>query len=110
MRTINFTSNFNNKLDCQCFITIRSDYYNDIKVGSICQIALNKNVLYNAQLLAVKPFKLGSLNEFVSCLDTGYSVAETIAMIRKMYNNKITLNDTMYLLLFARVPSESQAL
>ena len=79
---LNFSYNWNQKLDNKAFTTIRRTEY---PKGQSIKIYLNKVYLKSALIVAVKPFKLHQLNEFMSYLDTGYSVDECKEIIRKMY-------------------------
>lgn len=87
MNDLRFSYNWNNKLDCKCFTTIRlSDKY---KAGDEFKIILDTakdlEVKGTAEILAVKEFNLDNLNDFISYLDTGYSVDECRKIILRMY-------------------------
>lgn len=80
-----FSHNFNNKLDNDCFTTLR--LRNDFKylLGEKMEVRLNgisKGVIY---IEDVKHLKIESINEFVARLDTGYSREKCIEMIKTMY-------------------------
>lgn len=88
MNLLKFSTNWNNKLNCTCFSTIRkkSDKY---KVGESFKIMvrndafgeiLQDGLMYcdfgNATILTVSEFCLVDLNNSTSYLDSGYSAAE----------------------------------
>lgn len=84
MDIIKFSTNWNNKLDCKCFTTIRlmSKKY---AISNVYDIEL-KNVLHSrAQIVNICYTILDNLNDFNCYLDTGYSVEETKNIFKKMY-------------------------
>ena len=86
-KTINFFQNWNNKLSCDYFTTIRPDwdYY---KKGEIYTIVLNKIFQYEGQILEIRRFYLKDLNQYMSFLDAGLSPELLRAQIVKMYPKK----------------------
>lgn len=84
---IKFSYNWNNKLNCKSYTTIRP--YNSIKyVLNFCyKIILNNEYLHTAQIVDIKNFKLKDITNFIAYIDTGYSKEETINIIQKMYKN-----------------------
>jgi hypothetical protein len=93
MNEIVFTYNWNKKLDCRCFTSIRlSDRY---KVGDKYKIVLKPGRKLSgdmvikgiAEILEIKQFYLVQLNTFIAYLDTGYSIAECRKIIERMYPN-----------------------
>jgi len=87
METINFSTNWNNKLTNRAFTTIR--IHNDRKyyVGGEYQITLKNKPLGVAKLIKKHTITVNKLTDCMSYLDTGYSVPETINIISKMYPN-----------------------
>lgn len=85
METIPFSYNWNNKLDCKAFTTIR--IFNPAKhvVGNRVQAVLKGESKGEGTIMDVKPFLLEKLNPFMSYLDTGYSVEECRNIIVRMY-------------------------
>lgn len=85
MLLLPFSYNWNNKLDCKAFTTIR--IYNPTvhipgtKVDPIFK-GISKGI---GKIMEVKPFHLANLNPYISYLDTGYSVEECKGIILKMY-------------------------
>lgn len=85
METISFSFNWNNKLECNAFTTIR--IYSERKhvQGALFHVKLkgvDKGII---RLEEVKPFHLANLNSFIAYLDTGYSVENCTQIIHKMY-------------------------
>lgn len=92
-KNVRFSTNWNNKLDCKCFTTIR--LHNDKKyvVGEIYDIYLNDEYRGPAKLLEKRKLHLQKINEFIARLDTGYSAAETKGILKKMYKKDNPLLD-----------------
>lgn len=82
---IPFSFNWNNKLDCLAFTTIR--IYNPHKhvKGYRVKCILSKTKQFYGRIAEVKPFLLDKLNPYMAYLDTGYSVEECKALLLKMY-------------------------
>lgn len=78
-----FSYNWNNKLDCNCFTTIRLD--GKWQVGQKVIIKLKGADKGKATIKEVKPFYLKNLNPYISFLDTGYDVTECRNIILRMY-------------------------
>jgi len=87
-RELDFTTNWNNKLNCDCFTTLR--LFNPIKhcVGNRFSIRLRGFHKGYANLIAVRTILLDGINDFAARLDTGYSAKECQEVIRTMYKNK----------------------
>ena len=88
--TINFSTNWNNKLDCMAFTTIRLRNSNKYQIGREYRILLKKKFKKNARIEAIKTIHYNQINEFIAHIDTGYSAHETKNIIQKMYS-KINL-------------------
>ncbi|NQU34246.1 MAG: hypothetical protein HQ521_13530 [Bacteroidetes bacterium] len=87
MNSITYSYNWNNKLDCLAFTTIRLRNDNKYFVGAIKECYLHKKYHSKVKIIAIKHFLLSDLNEFMAYIDTGYSREQTIAIIKKMYKN-----------------------
>ena len=87
--TIRFSYNWNNKLNCTAFTTIRLHNPIKYKVNQEYIIELDgKKKQYSAIVKSISIFKLKQLNEFMAHIDTGYSMNETKEILMKMYKNK----------------------
>ena len=79
---LEFSYNWNNKLQCNVFTTIRlADY----PVGKRFNVFLKGEFLYTATIIEKVERKLSTLNNFICYLDTGYDVVETRNIITRMY-------------------------
>lgn len=86
MQSLNFSSNWNNKLSCKVFTTIRLS--NRFNIGSVVDVKLKGKSLCSAKCTGKKKMKLSSINEYIAGIDTGYSADECKKVIRTMYSNK----------------------
>jgi uncharacterized protein YqfB (UPF0267 family) len=101
MATIRFSYNWNNKLAGKAFTTIRLMDHKRYRIGETYEVFLAKgkedNFLCYAEIEDIKHFKLADLNNFMSYIDTGYSVDECRNMIRTMYKNRVKDWEKQYL-------------
>jgi hypothetical protein len=88
METIRFSYNWNNKLTNAAFTTLRLHNPAKYKRSGRFRIECNGQLRGIAELKAVRTFKISALNEFVTFLDTGYNVPETVNLLQTMYKNK----------------------
>ena len=91
MDTTKFSTNWNKKLNCDYFTTLRLKNPEKYKVGARHKIKLQeRGVLRDygiAEIIDVKNIRLHQLNTFICGLDTGYSVDETKQLLHTMYKN-----------------------
>lgn len=87
---INFSYNWNNKLNCKAFTTIRLRNANKYQIGKEYNILLKKQLLKSAIIEDIKTIYYNQINEFIARVDTGYSAEETKNILKKMYS-KINL-------------------
>jgi hypothetical protein len=105
---IEFSFNWNGKLDCKSFTSIR--VHNDRKyvTGNIYHVVLKRNKVTEydyglAKLIDKKVFRMRDLNEWMARLDTGYGKEETLKIIRTMYKWAVPETQFDYLL-FSKNP------
>jgi uncharacterized protein YqfB (UPF0267 family) len=85
MRNILFSYNWNNKLECKAYTTLRLHQPEKYVVGETYDIILKDEVLHTATIIDVKPLRFDQLNEFIAYLDTGYNLQECQNIIKRMY-------------------------
>lgn len=85
---LNFSTNWNNKLNCQCFTTIRLHNPKKYFIGAVFRVFLKGFLKGRAEVVGVKICTLKDINEYVARLDTGYSAAECRKIIQTMYKGK----------------------
>lgn len=85
MNKLEFSANWNNKLDCKCFTTIR--IYNPTKhyKGATFEVFFKNQYKSKVAVLSVGIIKINDLTDYICYLDTGYSKSETFEILRKMY-------------------------
>jgi len=88
VQNLRFSYNWNNKLCCKYWTTMR--LYNPKKyvVNTTYRVYLKDEYLGIAQLTGVRKTKSAKLNAFVCGIDTGYSVAKTQKVLNSMYKGK----------------------
>lgn len=88
MKKLNFSYNWNNKLNCNAFTTIRLYYDGRFNINDEYEITLKGEHFKYAKVVGIKTFKLPQLNDFMAYIDTGYDAQKTKDIIKKMYSNK----------------------
>lgn len=103
MEKLEFSTNWNNKLDCKCFTTIR--LFNTAKhfKGNQFEVFLQKKYKTKVEVLSVGLIKINSLTDFLCYLDTGYSRLETIEILEKMYPHVDFLKKHLAILLLKKI-------
>lgn len=87
-----FTRNWNGKLNCECFTTIRLHNPAKYFIGAVKRIKLEKTFKGKATVIAMQGFLLDQLTEFTARIDTGLSATECKTMIRNMYRNNARID------------------
>lgn len=92
IKEIRFSYNWNNKLNCKLFTTLRRFNQEKYQAGEIYHIILKNRDRWvtdfgRAVAVDVKAIKGADLNEFICGLDTGYSVKETKVILCRMYKS-----------------------
>jgi hypothetical protein len=85
---IHFSINWNRKLQCKFFTTIRLCNYAKYHLGRIYKIFRAENYCYDARVESIRYCTIDQLPDFTCYLDTGYSKEETIGIFKKMYLQK----------------------
>lgn len=86
---LSFTHNWNGKLFCSCFSTIRLRNDPRYYVGAEFDVQLKKQSLGLGVIRSITHFKLPRLNESMARLDTGYDAHEARQLIHTMYKNRV---------------------
>lgn len=103
MDNLEFSYNWNKKLFCRCFTTMRLRNDSKFFPGAELHCTLKTNMefkdLGTVRVLDVKHFKINQINEFVARIDTGYSAEECKNILRTMYKNMPGLESTDFSLI-----------
>jgi hypothetical protein len=70
-KILKFSTNWNNKLNCTVFSTIRKHTHN-VNIGDICDIELKGAVIKHAQCIHTEVMPFRDLNWATLAVDTGY--------------------------------------
>ncbi|MEZ4925554.1 MAG: hypothetical protein R3A50_04710 [Saprospiraceae bacterium] len=106
MNSLTFSYNWNNKLNCSYFTTLRLS--GRFQVGEwVLVYDKNKN-LGRHRIEDKKRIKIKQLNSWICGLDSGYTVAETIRVLERMYPNQIKPETEIYLYLVRKPVKEEQ--
>jgi hypothetical protein len=84
---IGFSYNWNNKLSCRAFTTIRLHNPSKYILNERYYIRLKSNEIGTGQIVAINDFLLKNLTTTVAYIDTGYCKEECTKIINKMYSN-----------------------
>lgn len=106
----NFSTKWNNKLECDYFTTLRvSDRY---QVGDTGMITLKNQPLFIGEIIAKNELKLAAqpslYHDLVAYLDTGYKWNDTVEIIKKMYGIENTTGKLIYLYLIHKTKKTIQ--
>ena len=100
---LKFSFNWNGKLSCAAFTTIRlynpKKYYQD----NVYNVYLKDELVGTAQLIGIRRTQLSKLNEFVARLDTGYSLGQCRKVIGSMYGKDKDHELGLYLFKWVKV-------
>jgi len=80
---ITFSYNWNNKLDCACYTTLRLSGRHH--VGDKLEVWMDGKPHHRAIVRCRHVLTLDTISETVALIDTGYTREECIKIIRRMY-------------------------
>lgn len=108
MLAIKFITNWNGKLDNKAFTTLRVHDPLRHRESYLYSVVVKNRFYTRAKILAVKTIKLNDITEFEARLDSGYSRAGFIRLIKKIYKSRAFLYDSQKfdLILFERLDSQ----
>jgi hypothetical protein len=106
----NFSTKWNNKLECDLFTTLRmTDRYD---VGDTGIITLKNQPLFIGEIVMINEIKLDTPRnqylDLIAYLDTGYDWTETVAIIKKMYSIENATGKKIYQYLIHRTKKTIQ--
>lgn len=83
---IPFSYNWNNKLECNAFTTIRLYQPEKHKVDMPVDCVLKGALKCKGKIKKVKVFLLHEMTDYMAWLDTGYDKEEATKIIQRMYS------------------------
>lgn len=107
MQTINFNYNYNNKLDCRMYTTMRLSSQK-FSPGALVNVTLNRIPHHTAKVVSLREFRISQLTELIAGLDTGYSLTETKNLLYKMYPGVDWQTQPLYLILLEKHEPKQQ--
>lgn len=84
-KQLKFSTNWNNKLDCQCYTTLRLS--GDFQIGETVEVWHQKRFMHHGKIIDKKVINMDKINEWIAFIDTGYSRQECIQILRRMYKD-----------------------
>ncbi len=105
MKTIKFTKNWNNKLDCRAFFTIRLKDETKYKVGEIYKIEdkNNSNVERTGVIRDITDFPIKRLKDQMSLIDMGVTADLGMKILKDLYPEVADWTDTIFSLITIEV-------
>jgi hypothetical protein len=101
---IEFSHNWNNKLNNTYFTSIRQENLTKYIIGKLYDVILKDELLKHAILVDIRKFQIKDLTNYMACLDTGYSKEESLNIFSKMYKiDASTSEKVFYFLLFKTI-------
>lgn len=100
MEQLKFSYNWNNKLNCHYYTTIRLSspkYHKE----QIIDVQLKGQHLHQGKIIEIRVIGIDQINEFIGGLDTGYGAEETKNILKKMYK-QATDSTTLFALMLIR--------
>lgn len=102
MKQLKFSYNWNNKLNCNAFTSLRLANPGYYKEGQQYEIICKKEFRGYAVLQRIKVLKLADISDFIAFLDTGYSMDQTRDILKKMYKTANWETQEIYFMLFVK--------
>jgi hypothetical protein len=103
MNKLNFSFNWNNKLDCKCFTTLRLRNPNKYFLNAEFEVFLKDEFKGKVIVTEIRHIKMHDINEFIARLDTGYSKDECKNILQRMYKNADWTNQDISFILLTKI-------
>lgn len=101
-REVHFTKDWNNKLSCEYFTTIRK-FPTSYVEGEYYKVYVNKVHSFNAKLMSVEIAVIAELPAGLICVDTGYSLNESYKLFRSFGIDTTSVEVNCVVLTFKRI-------
>lgn len=100
---LNFSYDWNKKLYCNFFTTIRLENPNKYSTGKKYRIFLKNLHIKDAEIVEIKTIKIDKINNFIAGIDTGYNIETCIEIIKKMYPKSNWNTQKIYFILLKTI-------
>lgn len=107
MRSLNFFKNYNNKLDCEYYTSIRPAAAGYMG-GERLEVFKGEKKQHEATVVGIRQFTFDKLNDFITCLDAGVTLPHFKALFKGFYPDFDFENEAVVMLLLKRL-QDSQA-
>lgn len=101
-KNLSFNYNYNNKLLCRSFTTLRLDT-GKFKPGQSYIIDCNGVPRFDAVVLEVKSLAWNDLNEFIARVDTGSSLEKLKDLLKNIYGDDADQKRYSFILLTRKI-------
>lgn len=102
MHKIKFSTNWNNKLECEVFTTFRIHYPGKYYVGNLCEIWLRSSLVCKARIEAIHVLKLEKVTPFMAYIDTGYGLDDFEKIVESMYGRRFDVRQVNFALILLK--------
>ncbi len=93
LETLVFSADWNKKLGCQYYTTIRLNNPSKYMVGKKLKVMLGRRLHHIAEVACISEITLGRVSEAMAFIDAGLDLPKFKTLITKMYEAKININD-----------------
>ena len=106
---LDFSFNWNNKLDCKAFTTISQS--GRLSEGQSINITLKEQFVKKGKVIIKKRYQIKQMTESMAFIDTGYDLTKTLDVISKMFGcDKISPEANFYWYLIGPWKAEQMTL
>lgn len=99
MKTLNYTKNFNNKLDCRYYTSIRPASCGLVPAEKVTA-TIDRVPVHEAVAVEIRHLKFDKLNNFTTCLDAGVELHIFKGFWKEWYPDFDFENDGVFVILF----------
>jgi len=82
---LKFSMNWNNKLNCAAFTTLRRHVDGRFVPGTDVLVVYKDKIIGTARVMDVRIIGFAQIGRYTAFLDTGYDLPETLNLVRLMY-------------------------
>jgi hypothetical protein len=93
LEVLEFSGDWNKKLGCQYYTTIRLNNPSKYMVGKQLKVMLSRRLHHIAEVACISELTLGRVSEAMAFIDAGLELPKFKTMFTKMYETKININD-----------------
>lgn len=93
-QVLEFSQNWNNKLDCDAFTTVRQYNIEKQRAGTLFLVVLKKEPVCLAKVIRCMPMRLQDINDALAFVDCGHNAEYLRSVLRTMYKHKVPNLDT----------------